>query len=136
MREQGLLITSRKLDGVLGLPKTSNSVPAMIRDLKTMSLQYVKDELGGPFRGIGRWMLFGAAGSTFFAFSAFFIVLATIRVLQAETGDHLTGNLSWVPYIAGLGAAILLIVFTIWRMIAQARKRLTTVPVNRVVGAK
>ena len=38
-------------------------------------------------------------------------LLALLRALQTETGDHLTGNLSWLPYVISLavGAVVALL---------------------------
>ena len=42
---------------------------------------------------------------------AFSVLLALggLRALQTHTGDHLTGNWSWVPYLAALVALAILI---------------------------
>jgi branched-subunit amino acid permease len=50
----------------------------------------------------------GVAGSILLAMGLPLLVLGALRALQTETGDHLTGNLTWIPY---LGAAALSLVF-------------------------
>jgi hypothetical protein len=50
------------------------------------------------------------------------LVLASVRVLQAETGSALTGNLSWVPYGGGIVFALLVLAFTATRIAAGSRR--------------
>ena len=69
---------------------------------------YVKQETIGPLKGLGRYVAFGLAGTTIFGIGGLFLVLATIRILQTET-DAFQGNLSFLPYLCGLGTCGVLI---------------------------
>jgi len=77
---------------------------------------YAKQEAVEPLRGAGRWVGFGIAGSLLLMLGGISLTLAMLRVLQEETGTSLTGNLSWVPYLATLVAAIVVLVLLVWRI--------------------
>ena len=73
-------------------------------DLISLIIAYAKQETLGPLKNIGRYIAFGLAGALLFAIGGVLLALAALRAIQAETGPHLTGNFSWVPY---LGAVLL-----------------------------
>jgi hypothetical protein len=62
-------------------------------------IDYVKQETLDPLRGLGRFVLFGVAGSVALAIGLVILAVAFLRFLQTETGDAFAGNLSWVPYL-------------------------------------
>ena len=66
--------------------------------------------------GAGRWVGLGVAGSFLLMIGGVSLTLAMLRVLQEETGSSLTGNLSWIPYLATLGAAMVVIALLVWRI--------------------
>ena len=75
------------------------SIPTQIGELWRLVLAYFRQETVEPVRNLGRFVLFGVAGSLVLAFGLVLLVLAGLRVLQNETGGHLQGNLSWIPYV-------------------------------------
>ena len=77
---------------------------------------YAKQETVEPLRGAGRWVGLGVAGSFLLMIGGVSLTLAMLRVLQEETGSSLTGNLSWIPYLATLGAAMVVIALLVWRI--------------------
>ena len=77
---------------------------------------YAKQETVEPLRGAGRWLGFGIAGSLLLMLGGISLTLAMLRVLQEETGTSFTGNLSWVPYLATLVAAIVVLMLLVWRI--------------------
>jgi hypothetical protein len=77
---------------------------------------YAKQETVEPLRGAGRWVGFGIAGSLLLMLGGISLTLAMLRVLQEETGTSFTGNLSWVPYLATLVAAIVVLMLLVWRI--------------------
>lgn len=77
---------------------------------------YAKQETVEPLRGAGRWVGFGVAGSFLLMLGGIALTLAMLRVLQEETGTAFTGNLSWVPYLATLAAAVIVIALLVWRI--------------------
>ena len=77
---------------------------------------YAKQETVEPLRGAGRWVGFGVAGSLLLMLGSISLTLAMLRVLQEETGSSFTGNLSWVPYLATLAAAVVVLILLVWRI--------------------
>lgn len=83
--------------------------------------RYAKQETIDPLKGIGRLLAFGAAGSLLLSIGVVFLVLGLLRLLQTQTGPHLTGHLTWVPYLAALAVAALLIALAV-RAITKTAK--------------
>ena len=77
---------------------------------------YAKQETVEPLRGAGRWAGFGIAGSFLLVLGGISLILAMLRVLQTETGTTFTGNLSWIPYVAALAVALVVIALLVWRI--------------------
>jgi hypothetical protein len=89
-------------------------------DAFKLTLDYLKQEALDPLKGLGRFLIWGLAGSLAIAVGILLILVGILRVLQAETGTALTGDWSWVPYFAvaalGLGVAGI----AAWRITAGA----------------
>ncbi|HEY4947128.1 MAG TPA: phage holin family protein [Acidimicrobiales bacterium] len=62
-------------------------------------VDYVKQETLDPLKGLGRYVLFGVAGSVALSIGLVILAVAFLRVLQGETGSTFTGNWSWAPYL-------------------------------------
>jgi hypothetical protein len=78
-------------------------------DAFQLTVDYLKQEVVEPLRGLGRFLYMGIAGSFFLAFGLLLILLGVLRLLQTETGSALTGDWSWVPYAVTvvLGIAVI-----------------------------
>ena len=87
---------------------SDRSLPALGTELWELVLAYLKQETIEPIKDLGRFVAWGVAGSVMLAIGLPLLALALLRALQVETGDHLTGHLTWVPYV---GAIILSAVF-------------------------
>lgn len=61
---------------------------------------YARQELLGPLQGAGRWIGMGLVGSLLLLIGGLFLLVAALRYLQEEAGSWVTGNLSWIPYLA------------------------------------
>ncbi len=62
-------------------------------------VEYVKQETLDPLKGLGRFLVFGIAGSVSLSIGLVILSVGFLRLLQGETGTAFTGNLSWVPYL-------------------------------------
>jgi hypothetical protein len=62
-------------------------------------VDYVKQETLDPLKGLGRFILFGVAGSVALAIGLVILSIAFLRLLQGETGTTFSGDLSWLPYL-------------------------------------
>ncbi|MDP7066800.1 MAG: hypothetical protein QF637_04195 [Acidimicrobiales bacterium] len=92
-----------------------------IDDLLATLRAYLKQETIGPLRGLGRYLTFGLVGTICFTVGGLFLILATIRTLQATT-DALEGNLSFVPYLGGVITCAVLISVTTLAMKRDGRR--------------
>jgi hypothetical protein len=78
-------------------------------DAFQLTVDYLKQEVVEPLRGLGRFLYMGIAGSFFLAFGILLLLLGVLRLLQTETGTALNGDWSWVPYavVVVLGVAVI-----------------------------
>ena len=78
-------------------------------DAFQLTVDYLKQEVVDPLRGLGRFLYMGIAGSFFLAFGLLLVLLGILRLLQTETGTALDGDWSWVPYavVVVLGVAVI-----------------------------
>lgn len=85
---------------------------ATATELRHLVVAYLKQETIEPIKGLGRFVVFGAAGMTVLAGGLVLLLVAGLRAMQTEGGSTFTGHLSWIPYgicafgaLAALGAA-------------------------------
>ena len=101
-------------------------------DAFQLTVDYLKQETVQPIKGLGRFLYMGIAGSFFLAGGILLILIGILRLLQTETGTALTGDLSWVPYVAVMVLGIAVIGIAAWRITAgPARERLPEVTARR-----
>ena len=67
-------------------------------DLVGLFRRYVRQETVEPLRSLGRYLLFGTAGSVLVGVGTVLLALGALRGLQAW--GALDGRWSWVPYLA------------------------------------
>ena len=83
--------------------------PDTISDLKTMVVDYAKQETIEPLKGLGRYIGFGLGGSVLVGLGVFLLGMGGLRALQTETGSTFDGNWSFAPYfIVLLGLAVII----------------------------
>lgn len=92
--------------GAKSQDKTTTEVAT---DLWQLVRDYAKQETIDPLRSIGRFLGYGLAGAALFSLGAVFAVLAILRILQDETGAHLTGSWNFLPYAAALVLMVIVI---------------------------
>lgn len=93
------------------------SVKGTAVELKDLLVAYAKQETLDPLKTLGRYVGYGLLGSVLLAVATVFGAVTAVRVVQAETGDHLSGNLSWVPYGAGILLVLLVVAVTVNRIV-------------------
>jgi putative superfamily III holin-X len=84
------------------------SLLQQLRELWELVVAYFRQETVDPVRNLGRFVLFGIAGSLVLGIGLVLLVLAALRLLQNETGSSFQGNLSWIPYLITLVACLVL----------------------------
>jgi hypothetical protein len=77
------------------------SIGTLVNELAGLIITYVKQETVVPIKSLGRFVAFGIAGALLLAIGGGLLTLAAVRAVQSETGHHLRGNLTWVPYVGG-----------------------------------
>lgn len=74
------------------------SLPDLGSELWGMVLAYLKQETLEPVKGLGRFVVFGVAGSLVGATGLVLLVVAGLRAMQEEVGAF-RGAHSWIPYV-------------------------------------
>jgi hypothetical protein len=92
------------------------------RELWQLVIEYLKQETIEPLKGLGRFLLWGAMGSFALGIGAVLLLLAGLRALQTETGSAFDGNLTFVPYLIVLAAAVVVAVLAATRIGAEKRR--------------
>ena len=78
------------------------SVSTLANELSALVVTYAKQETVDPLKNLGRFVGWGFAGAVLIAIGGVIGILATVRLIQTETGQHLHGDLTWVPYAGGI----------------------------------
>jgi hypothetical protein len=105
------------------LPTNSNRGIAQVAlELKDLTVAYAKQETVEPIKLLGRYVALGVAGALLIGVGTVLLTFAGVRALQAETGTALTGNWTWVPYLAAVVfLAVVMLIFA--RMISGSSRR-------------
>jgi Putative Actinobacterial Holin-X, holin superfamily III len=98
------------------------SLPNQVTELWELVVAYVKQETVEPIKNLGRFVAFGVVGSLLLAVGLPTVVLAMLRAVQAESGDHLTGDLTFVPYLAAAALALLFAGMAAWGISRKKKK--------------
>ncbi len=95
----------------------SKSVAEIVQELFELLKAYAQQETLDPFKRLGTYLAWGAAGSLLMAIGVFFLALSGLRALQTETGDTFHGSWSWAPYfIVAAGARSASSAWPSWRI--------------------
>lgn len=85
--------------------RSEKGLPTLVTELWELVRDYAKQETVDPLKSLGRFLLYGLPGALLTGIGSVLLVLAGLRALQTETGDRLTGSLTWIPYAVMLVAA-------------------------------
>lgn len=85
------------------------SVPQVASELWTLTIDYAKQEIKDPVRGLGSYLLWGSVSMLLIGIGVVLLAIGGLRALQTETGSTFTGNLSWVPYGIVLAGAVVVL---------------------------
>jgi hypothetical protein len=106
--------------GLGGLRSTGTETLRLVID-------YVKQETLDPLKGLGRFMLFGVAGSVALAIGLVILSVAFLRLLQTETGSTFAGNWSWAPYLICTVAVVAVAAIAV-RAVSRGQRRTAANP--------
>jgi hypothetical protein len=86
----------------------SGTSAASLGETITLLRRYVVQEALGPLKHLGRALAYGVAGAFAFGVGGLFLVVGTLRLVQAESGNTFAGNWSFAPYVfaAVIGVAL------------------------------
>jgi hypothetical protein len=98
---------------------SAKSIPQVASELWELSTAYAKQETIDPLRGLGRFLGYGIGGAILFGLGSILLLLAGLRALQTQTDTTFTGNLSWIPYLIVVAAALVLISLFLWRIVKR-----------------
>ena len=87
---------------MIGDEAGNKSVRTLIRELIYLVISYVRQETVDPLKLLGVYTAFGVAGGLLIAVAGIMATLTVVRLLQTEGGVHLSGSLTWVPYVGGI----------------------------------
>jgi hypothetical protein len=113
-------LEGRILFGLFG--KQRKSLPGLARDLKDLTITYAKQETIDPLKSLGGFLLWGTLGSFAIGIGLVLVALGGLRALQEETGDHLTGHLTWVPYVVVLIGCLIVATLSVWAIFSEKRR--------------
>lgn len=81
----------------------------MLGELKTVTIDYAKQETLQPLKNLGRYLALGLAAAFTFGIGFTLWIIAGLRALQTETGTTFQDHLSWAPYLITFAVAMLVI---------------------------
>jgi hypothetical protein len=87
------------------------SIGTLLNELAGLVIAYVTQQTIVPIRSIGRYLIYGLAGALMMSVGGGLLGLTVVRLIQAETGRHLTGSWTWASYaggvlVTGIGAGL------------------------------
>lgn len=88
---------------------------------KQRLLTRVKQEVLAPVIALPRQLIVGSIGSLSIALGLGFILVGSLRLTQHFWAFQ--GNTSWLAYVVVWLEAVLLSIFTLWRITAGVKKR-------------
>ena len=97
VRKKSIKVTPRS--------EPDKSVPQVASELATLTIDYAKQEIRDPVRGLGRYVLWGALSMLLVGIGMILLAIGGLRALQTETGSTFTGSWSWAPYAIVLAGA-------------------------------
>jgi FtsH-binding integral membrane protein len=78
-------------------------------ELVSMVIAYAKQETLDPLKSLGRYLIWGVLGAILLSIGGLLLTLAVLRLLQTELHHHLSGSLTWVPYVGALLFAAIIV---------------------------
>ena len=105
------------------MPSDQKSIAEVIGELKELLVSYGKQETIEPLKGLGRFVAWSLAGSLLTATGLILLTLAALRAMQTHTDDHLTGSLSWIPYLVAIAFLVVVLVMAVRAILPKETKR-------------
>ena len=88
-----------------------------VRELRTLVVEYAKQETVEPLKGLGKYFGFSFGGALLLGLGYMFISIGMLRLLQGwgpgDRGHRFNGTMSWAPY-AIVAVASVVIAGLVW----------------------
>lgn len=111
-----MAVTESTSTGARRSPAQDKSIKQLAVELKDLVLAYAKQETVDPLKALVRFVGAGVAGALLLAVGTVLGTLAIVRAVQTETSPHLTGHLSFIPYLAGVLFVVVIAVAAVSRI--------------------
>ncbi len=102
------------------MAENDKSPSQSVGDVFRLAKDYALQETVDPIKGLGKFIGIGVGAAAMGGIAIVLVLLGVLRLLQNETGQHLTGHLTWVPYLVTMVVAFILIAVAVK---AIARKK-------------
>jgi len=98
-------------------------ISTVVSELWDLIVRYAKQETLDPLRDLGRYLKWGLAGTVLLTIGIPLLALGGLRAMQEELGpSHLSGNLSWVPYVTVILGGTVIAAFLVRGIMADKRR--------------
>lgn len=92
----------------------AKSPQQQVSELTGLLKSYAIQETVGPLKGLAKFVGFGVGAALVGGLGVILCLVGVLRLLQTETGPHLTGHWSWAPYGLTLVVAVVFIGFAVF----------------------
>jgi hypothetical protein len=99
------------------------SAPKVASELWTLTVDYAKQEIKDPVKGLGTYLLWGSVSMMLVGLGFVLLAIGGLRALQTETGSTFTGSLSWLPYLIVLAGATIVLALVAWIVVQRKAKK-------------
>jgi uncharacterized membrane protein YidH (DUF202 family) len=96
----------------------AKSLPTLINELWELIVAYFKQESVDPLKDVVRFVAFGVAGAILISVGLVLVGIGGLRALEFEKviRRHLSGNLTWLPYVGVVIASVAVAVISVTRI--------------------
>jgi hypothetical protein len=99
------------------------SAPKVASELWTLTVDYAKQEIKDPVKGLGTYLLWGSVSMLLIGLGFVLLAIGGLRALQTETGSTFTGSLSWLPYLIVLVGATVVLAVVAWIVVQRKAEK-------------
>ena len=95
------------------MAEDDSSPQKSLGEIFELTKAYAKQETVDPIKGLWKFVAFGLGAALVGAMAIGLLIVGILRLLQTETGQHLTGSLTWVPYLITLVITLIVIALAV-----------------------